>query len=191
VLLSTGGIIDQNGILLDGSINLASQVAASMTLPSVYTTLPATGRTNELALQTSDGKLYRWTGGAWVATVPTTDLTGTVTTLQIAALAVTNALLAANAVTTTKIADNSISTPKVIAGAIQAAQIDAFAVTAGKIAAAAVTAGTVAALAISTGNLQAGAVTANELAANSVIAGKILAGAVTVRSEERRVGKES
>jgi hypothetical protein len=179
VILSTGGIIDANGILLDGSINLASQVAASMTLMSVYATLPATGRANEVALRTSDFKVFRWNGTAWIADVPAVDITGTVSTLQIASLAITNALLAANAVTTTKIADNSISTPKVIAGAIQTASLDAFAVTAGKLAALAVTAGKIDALAVTAGTIAAGVVTTNELAANSVTAGKILAGAVT------------
>lgn len=101
---------------------------------------------------TTDGKLYRWTDTSttgttfWTAAVPTTDLTGTITTTQIA--------------------DDSISTPKLQANSITAAKIGAGEVTAGKIATDAVTAGTIA----------AGAVTTSKLASKSITADKIAIG---------------
>lgn len=93
-------------------------------------TLPDAGYGDDaVVLLTTDRKLYRRSGTTWVASVATTDLTGTVTETQIA--------------------DNSISTPKLQALSVTSAVIAANAVTAGKIAADAVIAGTIAAGAIS------------------------------------------
>ncbi|WEZ84572.1 hypothetical protein P6U16_08360 [Rhizobium sp. 32-5/1] len=82
---------------------------------------------------TVNGKLYRWSGSAYVASIPTVDLTGTILTAQIAdnaitsakvaALAIDAAALASNAVTQTKIADNSISTAKLQANSVVANNI--------------------------------------------------------------------
>jgi hypothetical protein len=273
VLLSNGGIITPDGQLKDESINRGEQVANSMTLPSVYDTLPATGRTNELAVLTTStpvpNALYRWTGSSWVrvanapdmsgllvgsqlaahivdqtkiatnlappeilgslpaspgvnrvalvggvlyrsttdgtgwtANVNTSDLLGTIGTVNIALGAITTALLAAGAVTTTTIADGAISTPKLIAGAVTATELgagsvttvklvagavtsltlDTGAVTTGKIATGAVTAGTIDVNAVTAGTIAAGAVNTTQLAANAVTAAAIAAGAVTTAS---------
>lgn len=40
----------------------------------------------DTALNTADGKLYRWNGSAWTAAVPATDVTGALTSAQIADL---------------------------------------------------------------------------------------------------------
>src|SRR5690606_37775326 len=53
---------------------------------------------------TTDNKLYRSTGTAWTAAVPTTDLSGTITETQIANDSVTTPKLYAGAVTTDKLA---------------------------------------------------------------------------------------
>ena len=133
--------------------------------------------------RTDDGKLYRWNGSAYVATVPAADIAGQVQAAQIAALEaskitgqLTNAQIASIAaakltgqITSTQITDSAISTPKLAAGAVLADKIAAGAVVADKIASNAVTAA----------KIQAGAVTAGKLAANSVQAGNIAAGAVT------------
>jgi predicted phage tail protein len=52
----------------------------------VVSSVPGTKSTNSI-FNTTDGKLYRWNGSAYVATVPTADLAGTIADAQIAALA--------------------------------------------------------------------------------------------------------
>jgi hypothetical protein len=53
--------------------------AAGLTVPKLVSSLPASGAfVGELVYLTTDNKLYRWTGTAWTAAVPTTDLTGLV-----------------------------------------------------------------------------------------------------------------
>lgn len=208
VLLSNGGIIDADGELLDDSINRAEQVAASMTLPSVYDVLPVTGRANELALLTTDSKLYRWNGSAWTAEVPAPDVSGVLTAAQIQdySIGLTKiatsiaapeiltslpptpgpnrvALLTTDGVLYRSTTDGSAWTAVVaatnISGQIVGAQIAAAAITGPLIAAAAITSTKIDNGAITTPKLVAGAVTANELATGSVTAIKILAGAVT------------
>lgn len=60
--------------------------AAGLSAPRIVAVLPSAGPTRfvgELVFLTSDLKLYRWTGSAWTAAVPTTDLTGKVASSQL------------------------------------------------------------------------------------------------------------
>ncbi len=60
--------------------------AAGLSTPRLVAALPLAGPTRfvgELVLLTTDFKLYRWTGTAWTAAVPTTDLTGQVASSQL------------------------------------------------------------------------------------------------------------
>ena len=174
--------------------------ASGLSPVEVVNSLPnPTGYTGPtLVLLTTDGKLYRYVTGAWTAAVATVDLTGTISSLQIAANAVTNAkiavnaitesVIAANAITTTKIADNAIESAKISAGAIiagkigagaiVAADIQAGTITATEMAANSITSAKIASGAITTVKLDAGAVTANEIGANAITANKIDAGAI-------------
>lgn len=102
-------------------------------------------------LLTTDNKLYRYTGTAWTAAVPTTDLSGQITTTQITDDAITTPKIAAGAVTATEIAANTIT----------AAQIAADTITAGQIAAGAISASEIAAKAITVDKLSVGAYTDN------------------------------
>lgn len=172
--------------------------------------LPTTDLTQgRVVLLTTDNKLYRYTGNAWTAAVPTTDLTGqiasgqiadaaitatkigndAVTTAKIATDAITADVIAASAITETKIASNAITTAKInaaaittakiAAGAVTADEITAGAITTAKIAAGAITAAEIAAGAITAGKIAADAVTATEIAANTITASEIAAGAIT------------
>jgi hypothetical protein len=136
------------------------EVVASLPVVDLYQ-----GR---IVLLTSDNKMYRYTGSAWTAAVPATDLTGQITGTQITD----------NAITTTKIAAGSIEAGQIVAGAITAEKITAGAVSADKIAANAVTADKILANSVTAAKIAAGSVEADKLAANSVVAGKIAAGAV-------------
>jgi hypothetical protein len=86
----------------------------------------------DTALNSADGKLYRWSGSAWVRSLDAADITvGTLSSAQIADLdaAKLTGLIAQNRIT-----DGSISTPKLAAGAVVADKLAASAVTAGKLA---------------------------------------------------------
>lgn len=85
----------------------------------VVSTLPASGAyTGQVVFLTTDNKLYRWTGSAWTAAVPTSDLTGTITETQITDGAISTPKLDANAVTANKIAGNTITGDKIVANTI-------------------------------------------------------------------------
>jgi hypothetical protein len=152
-----------------------------------------------IVLLTTDNKLYRYTGSAWTAAVPATDLTGQINSGQIADAAitatkigneaVTAAAVAVGAITSTKLGVDSVTADKIAAAAVTAVKIGDAAVTTTKIATAAITADVVAANAITatkisdgaitTPKISAGAVTATTIAAGAVVADKISAGAVT------------
>lgn len=148
-------------VVPSGSITIDS-LAADLTMVQIVNalpSLPAAGYGDDaVVLLTTDRKLYRRSGTSWVATVPTTDLTGTVTETQIA--------------------DNSISTPKLQALSVTSSVIAANAITAGKIAADAVTAGTIAAGAISAVDavFQAAAIVTADIADLAVTNIKIASG---------------
>jgi hypothetical protein len=159
--------------------------------------LPSTDLTQgRVVLLTTDNKLYRYTGTAWTAAVPATDVTGQITGTQISDNAITTTKISANAITASEISAGAITTEKLSASAVSADKIAANAVTATKIAADAVTAGKIAANAveadnivsnaITTGKIAAGAVNADQIAANAITSDKIFAGAVT--TEKLSVG---
>lgn len=185
--------------IADAAINTA-KFAAGIRPVRILGALPGAGDLQgDTVFLTTDNKLYRWTGAAWVATVPTADLTGTIGTLQIANDAVTTAkiavgnittaLIAAANITTTLIADNAITTPKLIANAVTAAKIAAGTITANEIAALTIVAANIAASTITGAkiaagtitatNILAGTITATEIAADTITAGQIAAGAIS------------
>ena len=162
--------------------------------------LPSTGLTQgRIVMLTTDNKLYRYTGLAWTAAVPATDVTGqidgsqiadaavtatkigsaAITTAKLANEAVTSDIIAAGAVTETSIASGAISTPKLQAGAVTATTIAASAITSDKLSANSVTAGAISAGAITTAKISAGAVTTGTLAADAITADKLAANSVT------------
>lgn len=141
------------------------QFAAGIEPVTLVTAVPLVKATNTI-FNTSDGKLYRWDGAAYVlpaASVSAPDITGQIVGTQISNGAISTPKLAAGAVTTANLA----------VGAVTANELSANAVTAGKIAAGAVAANELAAGAVTVGKIDAGAVTANELAAGAVTALKI------------------
>jgi hypothetical protein len=176
----------------------------------IVATLPAGGDPRNFAgsvvFLTTDNKLYRYNGTAWIASVPAGDITDQLTAAQIASLAasqvtgqLTDAQLAGiaagkisgqlsdtqlAAIASTKITGQlsdaqlaGIAAGK-ISGTITGTQISDGAISTAKIAAGAVTAASIAADTITAANIAAGAITASELAAGSVIAGKIAAGTI-------------
>lgn len=132
---------------------------------------------------TTDDKLWRYSGTAWISVVPASDISGQLTSAQIADLAATKitgqlsdtqiAAIAATkligTVSSTQIADDSITSPKIAANAVTASEIAAGSITAGHIVAGSITGDRIAA------NTIAG----DRILANSLTADKILAGSIT------------
>ena len=156
----------------------------------IVTALPTTGNfQGRQVFLTTDNKTYRYDGTAFIATIATTDLQGTIASTQLAAAAVTNAKIAVNAVTAdtiaagaiteTKIEDGAISTGKIATAAITADTIAADAITSTKIAADAITADAIAANAVTADAIAANTITSSEIAADAITANEIATGAVT------------
>jgi hypothetical protein len=165
----------------------ANAFAAGIEPVSVVSSVPGTLTTRAI-VNTTDGKLYRWNGSAYVATVPTTDLSGTVADAQIAGMAASKvtgtlsdsqlAAIAAAKITgqivSTQITDNSITTAKINAGAVTASQIAADTITASQIAAGAITSSELAAGAVVAGKIAAGTIQAADIAAGAITTGKLV-----------------
>jgi hypothetical protein len=183
----------------EGSIT-ATAFASSISPVEIFATNPTTDNyEGRMVYNTADDKLYRYDGTAFVATIPTSDLTGTISAAQIAANAVTADKIEANAVTAgkiaagaisaTEIASNAITSDKILAGsvisdkiatnAITSGKISAGAVDAAKIATNAVTADKIAAGEVTAAKIQAGAIDSTKISANAVTADKITSGAIT------------
>ncbi|MDR2297839.1 MAG: hypothetical protein LBE30_05800 [Comamonas sp.] len=153
-------------------------IVSGATLPTVKTTTTIV----------FGGKLYRWSGTAYTAAVPTADITGQINSAQLADNAVTVAKIAAGAVgethlanlavTAAKVADNAVTVSKIAAGAVDAGKIAAGAVGETHLANLAVTAAKVADSAVTVSKIAAGAVDAGKLASNAVTADKIAVAAV-------------
>lgn len=172
----------------------SSAFSQSLRPVEVVSALPSSGNfQGRTVMLTSDNKLYRYTGTAWTAAVPSTDISGTISDAQIAGLSaakvtgqLTNSQIAdvataklTGTISETQITDGAISTAKLAAGSVSTAKLAAGAVTADTIASNAITSAKIEAGAITTAKIAAGAVSATEIAAGAVTAGKIAASAVT------------
>jgi hypothetical protein len=203
VLLSNGGIIDQFGNLLDDSLNNAAQVASSMTVPSVYTSLPSVGRTNELAFLTTDNQLYRWNGTVWTLEIKAPNLTGVLTAPQLADHIIGLTKIASSLVPPelfatlplpTSPGQNRLayvtsegklyrSTPDGSGWTTTQATVDLTgAILAGQIGAGAVTTAAIAVAAVTTALIAGGAISTALIAAGAITAPTIALGAVTANA---------
>lgn len=82
------------------------------------TSLPLTGSfIGEKVYNRTDGKLYQWTGSAWVLVIADVA-TGSITETKIANDAITTPKIAANAVTAAEIAANTITGDRIVANTI-------------------------------------------------------------------------
>lgn len=73
--------------IADAAVTIA-KFASGLEPVSIVSSVPGTKSTNTI-FNSTNGKIYRWNGSAYVATVPTTDLSGTIAAAQIADSAVT------------------------------------------------------------------------------------------------------
>lgn len=195
----TGQVVSSQ--IADASISTA-KFASGIEPITVVASVPGTKSTNSI-FNTADGKLYRWSGSAYVATVPAGDISGTLAAAQIASvaasqitgqlsdtqLAAIGAAKVTGQVVGTQITDGAISTAKLAAGSvtaaviaadsITAAQIAANAITSSELAAGAVVAGKIAAGSIQAADIAAGTITGDRLAANTITASQIASNTIT------------
>ncbi len=143
--------------------------------------LPASGTfTGEKVFNTSDAKLYNWTGSAWEAsvadagTVDFSDLTGTLANAQIAVNSIDGTKITDNTITSTEIAANTINAGNIAANAIGTSELNALAVNADKIAANAITAT----------KISAGVITGDKISANTITGGLIAASGIITSSAQ-------
>lgn len=109
--------------LADGQISLSKFAAGVRPIESVAV-LPTTGNVEgRVVVLVSDGKLYRYTGGSWKASVAATDVSGQITGTQIADASLIASKIADGAVSTTKLATNAIVAEKIAAEAVQATKL--------------------------------------------------------------------
>jgi len=164
---------------LDGE--LSASVFPTTLRPIEYvSTLPSTGNfEGRVAYLSTDDKLYRYTGTAWTTAVSTVDLTGQITSGQIADTAITEVKIANAAITNAKIAVDAVQGDVIATGAITETKITDSAITSAKISAGAVIAGKIATNAITATNIQSSAITTDKLAASAVTSDKITSGAIT------------
>jgi hypothetical protein len=94
VLTGGGGVIDANGNLKPGSVLNALNFAAGIMPVEVYPDLTTARPDGTIMFNTGDGKLYKRVAGVWVNVVNAPDLTGILTSAQIADAAITTAKLA-------------------------------------------------------------------------------------------------
>lgn len=172
------------------AILTTAKFASGITPVEIVSTLPSTSNfTGRTVFLTTDKKLYRYDGSAFIASTATADLSGTIATAQIAAGAVTTAKIAADAVTAAEIAASAVGSSelaagaviagKITAGTIVAADIAAGTITGAKIAATTVAASNIVANTITASQIAAGTITATEIATDTITAGQIAAGAVS------------
>lgn len=172
----------------DGSITTA-KFAQGVRPLEVVDALPTTNNSEgRMVYLTTDNKVYRYDGSAFVSSVAAGDLTGEITADQIAANAITAGKIAAGAISADQIAANAISTDKLAAGAVTAEKIAVGAISADFIAANSITGDKIAANTITSGKIQAGAIGTSQLSAGAVTAEKISSGTVITSSAQIGTG---
>jgi hypothetical protein len=121
----------QSGNIASGAVQVAA-FASGIEPVTIVSAVPGVLSTKTI-FNTTDGKLYRWNGSAYVASVAAVDISGQITTTQITdnsistaklqANSVTASIIAANAVTASEIAANAVTAGKIAAGAVSATEI--------------------------------------------------------------------
>lgn len=178
--------------IADSSLGVA-KFASGIEPVTIVTGVPVVKSTT-IVFNTVDSKQYRWNGTAYIASVPTVDLVGTIATAQIAPGAIDSTKFASSiepttivtSVPSTKLTNAIFNTTdrklyrwngtayiastatSDLSGQIQANQIQANSITANQIAADTITAGQIAAGAITASEIAAGSITTSKMAITDI-----------------------
>lgn len=169
-----GPLIIEAGNIAAGAVNL-SKFENGLEPMTKVSSVPAV-LTTRLLFNTTDKKVYSWNGSAYVTGVSAADISGSLTTDQIASI---EAAKISGKLIDTQLADGAVTNVHLLANSVTAAKISAGSITTAKLAAGAVTAATIAAGAVKAANIETGTITSNQMAADSITALQIVAGAVT------------
>jgi len=115
-------IIANDGVgsaqIASGAIGL-TEFASGLQPVQVVSTLPASASEGDMAYLTTDNKLYRYDGSAWIKAVDGADVsTGTLPAASIVANSITAGQIAAGAINTDELAANAVTAAKISAGTI-------------------------------------------------------------------------
>jgi hypothetical protein len=162
-----------------GAIIDYTPFASTLAPIAILSSLPGTGAfVGQIVFLTTDKKLYRWDGASWLVAVAAVDITGQISTAQIADSAITALKIGALAVISGKIAVDAVSAAEIAALAVGSSELAAGAVIAGKITALTIVAADIAANTITAAKIVADTITASEIAANAITSSELAAGAV-------------
>jgi hypothetical protein len=135
-MTQTIGTLTISAVFSGSTITQVFVVTQVPTGYQIVSSLPVSGPAlfqGNVVFLTTDNQLYRYTGTAWTAVVPAVNITGNITTTQIAPGSITTPLLAANSVTAAQIAANTITAGQIAVGGLTTNTLAAGAVTAAKI----------------------------------------------------------
>ena len=115
-------IIANDGVgsaqIANGAIGL-TEFASGIQPVQVVGTLPALASEGDMAYLTTDNKLYRYDGSAWIKAVDGADVTsGTLPAASIVANSITAGQISAGAINTDELAANAVTAAKISAGTI-------------------------------------------------------------------------
>lgn len=190
--------------IADGTLS-STKFAASIEPVGVVSSVPSTKSTNVI-FNSFDGKLYRWNGSAYTASIAGADVVGSVSTTSIADGSITATKFASSiepisivtSVPSTKVTSNIFNTTDsklyrwngtsyittvyaadITVGQITSTQISDGAITTPKMTANSINADRLAAGTITTNLMTANSINGDRIVTNSIDAGKITAGSIT------------
>ncbi|MCB4861979.1 fibronectin type III domain-containing protein [Sphingobium sp. PNB] len=154
-----------------------SPTASGIAPIKIVSALPSSGNyEGRVVYLSTDDKLYRYTGSAWISNIAAADITGQLTNAQILSI---DAAKLTSQIVATQISDGAISTPKLAAGAVTANEIAGNTITGAKVAAGTITGTNIAGSTITGGNIAADTITGGNIAAAAITTSELAAGAVT------------
>lgn len=115
-VISDGAVTEDK--LAAGAVSI-TKLASGLTVPQIVGSLPGTANEGELAYLTTDNKLYRYDGAAWILAVDGADITaGTISAGAMVANTLTAGTIAAGAIGTDELAANAVTAGKIAADEI-------------------------------------------------------------------------
>lgn len=110
--------------LLDGSVT-AGKLSSGISAVEIFSVLPTTDNyEGRIVYLSTDNKLYRFDGGAWIKAVDGADISAnTITGNKLVVGTITSAEIATDAITTDKLAANSVVAGKIAAGSVSASKM--------------------------------------------------------------------
>lgn len=184
--------------IADGSI-AATKFASSIQPIGIVSSVPG-AKTTDMVFNTTNLKLYRWNGTAYIASIAAADITvgqitgtqitdGAITTAKMTAGTINANVLASGTITTNlmtadsingdRITSNTLAAGKIVAGSITATQIAGTSITGDKIAGLTITGDKIQGNSITSSHIAANTINGDRIQVNTLDAGRIVSGSIT------------